>query len=368
MTLTAPPEAAALTVHDLVVAFGGVRAVDGVSFDVRPGEVIGLLGPNGSGKTTLLNAISGQLRPTGGLVALDGRDLVDWMPEDRARLGLVRSFQDARLFPELTVEDVLLVAEDARTPSGTLSTALQLPHARRREAEKRRAVAESLSAFGLMQFRHHRISQLSTGTRRVVDLAAIAAARPRLLLLDEPTAGIAQREAEAFGPLLRRLHELTGATIILVEHDVPLAASLCDRLVVLEAGKCVSIGPTQEVLRDPAAIEAYLGAPPEALQRTGRGPVRRAAAVVNAPVQAARKAGVVLARKSDQALGRAKRFGPWPMVVLALVLATAPAELGSITASLDPLEKHFGVGDFAFGALPFAMSFVGIFWRFIVGR
>src|SRR3954447_7814002 len=287
MTLTAPPEAAALTVHDLVVAFGGVRAVDGVSFDVRPGEVIGLLGPNGSGKTSLLNAISGQLRPTGGLVALDGRDLVDWMPEDRARLGLVRSFQDARLFPELTVEDVLLVAEDARTPSGTLSTALQLPHARRRESDKRRAVAESLSAFGLMQFRHHRISQLSTGTRRVVDLAAIAAARPRLLLLDEPTAGIAQREAEAFGPLLRRLHELTAATIILVEHDVPLAASLCDRLVVLEAGRVVSLrpthdvlrdppaleakprGPPDDVLRDPAAIEAYLGAPPEALERSG---------------------------------------------------------------------------------------------------
>src|SRR4051794_28504305 len=105
MTLTAPPAAASLSIADLVIAFGGVRAVDGVSFDVRPGEVLGLLGPNGSGKTTLLNAISGQLRPTEGTVALDGMDLIDWMPEDRARLGLVRSFQDARLFPELTVED-----------------------------------------------------------------------------------------------------------------------------------------------------------------------------------------------------------------------------------------------------------------------
>jgi ABC-type branched-subunit amino acid transport system ATPase component/MFS family permease len=368
MTLTAPASAALLQIRDLVVAFGGVRAVDGVSFDVRPGEVIGLLGPNGSGKTTLLNAVSGQLRPTDGVVSLDGLDLIDWMPEDRARLGLVRSFQDARLFPELTVEDVLLVAEDARAPSGTLSTALQLPYARRRESDKRRAVAESLSAFGLMQFRHHRISQLSTGTRRVVDLAVIAAAKPRLLLLDEPTSGIAQREAEAFGPLLKRLHEITGATIVLVEHDVPLAAELCDRLVVLEAGKLVSIGPTQQVLRDPAAIEAYLGAPPAALQRSGRAPVRRVAAAITAPVEAARKVGVVLAQKSDKALGRAVRYGIGPMLVLALVLSTAPAEQGSITAALDPLEKHFHVGDFAFGALPFAMSFVGIFWRFLVGR
>jgi ABC-type branched-subunit amino acid transport system ATPase component/MFS family permease len=368
MTLTAPPAAASLSISDLVVAFGGVRAVDKVSFDVRPGEVLGLLGPNGSGKTTLLNAISGQLRPTEGTVALDGMDLIDWMPEDRARLGLVRSFQDARLFPELTVEDVLMVAEDARAPSGTLSTALQLPHARRRESDKRRAVDESLSAFGLQQFRHHRISQLSTGTRRVVDLAVIAAAKPRLLMLDEPTAGIAQREAEAFGPLLKKLQQVTGATIIIVEHDVPLAAALCDRLVVLEAGKVVSIGPTQQVLRDPAAIEAYLGAPPEALARSGRATVRRAAAVVTAPVQTARKVGVVLAQKSDQALGRAKRYGWGPILVLALVMATAPAEQGSITVGLDDLEKHFGVGDLAFGALPFAMSFVGIFWRFLVGR
>ncbi len=367
MTATAGVRAAALEVRDLAVAFGGVRAVDGVSFSVRPGEVLGLLGPNGSGKTTLLNAISGQLRPTAGGVALDGMDLVDWLPEDRARLGLVRSFQDARLFPELTVEDVLLVAEDARAPSGTLSTALQLPHARRRESDKREAVDASLSAFGLQQFRHHRVSQLSTGTRRVVDLAVIAAARPRLLLLDEPTAGIAQREAEAFGPLLKRLQQLTGATIIIVEHDVPLAASLCDRLVVLEAGKLVSIGPTQQVLRDPAAIEAYLGAPPEALARSGRVAVRRAAAVATAPVHAAKRVGVVLAKKSDQALGRAKRYGPWPMVALALVLATAPAEQGSITAGLDSIEKHFHVGDFAMGVLPFAMSFAGIFWRFVVG-
>ncbi|MFL6238840.1 MAG: MFS transporter [Actinomycetes bacterium] len=363
--------AARLDLRDVVVAFGGVRAVDGVTFAVEPGEVIGLLGPNGSGKTTLLNAISGQLQPTSGHVVLDDRDLADWFPEDRALLGVVRSFQDARLFPELTVEDVLLVAEDARRPSGTLSTALQLPNARRREAEKRAAVADSLANFGLLPYRRHRISELSTGTRRVVDLACIAASGPRLLLLDEPTAGIAQREAEAFGPLLRRLQQVTQATIVLVEHDVPLAADLCDRLVVLEAGKVVSIGPTQQVLSDPAAIEAYLGAPPEALERSGRKTQTRRdrgdkPSIREAAVAAAVKARAAAAETKQRI--RARRYGWWPIIVLALVMATAPAEQGSITVGLDDLEKHFHVGDFAFGALPFAMSFVGIFWRFLVGR
>jgi ABC-type branched-subunit amino acid transport system ATPase component len=258
-----------LEVTGLVVDFGGVHALGGVDIVARPGEVVGLLGPNGSGKTTLLNTVSGQIRPTAGRVCLDGLDLVDWLPEDRARLGVVRSFQDARLFPELTVEDALLVAEDARRPTNAILSALRWPPSRRAEAAKHQRVHDSLSAFGLVPFRHHRVSQLSTGTRRVVDLAAIAAAGPRLLLLDEPTAGIAQREAEAFEPLLRRLRELTGATVVIVEHDVPLAAALCDRLVVLEAGCVVSHGPTLEVLADPAAIEAYLGAPPEAIERSG---------------------------------------------------------------------------------------------------
>ena len=261
--------AAALELRDLVVAFGGVRAVDGVSCSIEPGEIVGFIGPNGSGKTTLLDAISGQLLPTSGHVLLDGEDLVDHLPEDRAELGVVRSFQDARLFPDLTVEDTLLVAEDARRPVGILSTTFGLPFARKAEAGKRATVASLLTDLGLTQFRHRPISELSTGTRRIVDLASIIAAQPRLLLLDEPTSGIAQREAEAFGPLLRKLHELTGATIAIVEHDVPLVVGLADRLVVMETGQVVSAGPVQQVLQDSAAIEAYLGASQEALARSG---------------------------------------------------------------------------------------------------
>jgi ABC-type branched-subunit amino acid transport system ATPase component len=263
---------ARLELRDVTVRFGGVCAVDGVRLQVEPGELVGLIGPNGSGKTTLLDTISGQLRPSEGSVALDGEDLVDHLPENRADLGLVRSFQDCRLFPELTVTEVLLVALDARRPVGTFATTLQLPWARRAEREKRAAVEAVTDAFGLTRFAQHRTSELSTGTRRVVDLATIVLARPRLLLLDEPTAGIAQREAEAFVPLLRRLHEVTGSTIVLVEHDVPLVFALCHRIVVMETGRIVSSGSPAQVREDPAAIAAYLGASREALARSGLAP------------------------------------------------------------------------------------------------
>jgi ABC-type branched-subunit amino acid transport system ATPase component len=271
--MTAPAAAgsrpARLDLRGLVVRFGGLQAVAGVTLTVDPGSITGILGANGSGKTTLLDAISGLVRPSAGTVHFDGENLIDYFPEDRAALGLVRSFQECRLYPELTVEDALLVAEDARGRVPVLASTFRLPAARRAEGSKRRRVGDLMASFGLEPFRHRRIDQLSTGTRRVVDLASIVSARPRLLLLDEPTAGIAQREAEALGPLLEALHRETGATIVMVEHDVPMTVALCDRLVVMEAGRVVSHGPTRAVLSDPAAVEAYLGASEEALARSG---------------------------------------------------------------------------------------------------
>ena len=253
-----PVGAARLELRDLRVTFGGVHALDGVSLDLEPGTITGLVGPNGSGKTTMLDAVSGTV-PFGGTIRLDEDDLADFSPEERARLGVVRSFQDCALYPELTVEDALLLTEDARHQVDVLSTTLQLPWARRAERDKRAAVDRVISSFRLEGFRHHLTSRLSTGTRRVVDLASIMLARPRLLLLDEPTAGIAQREAEAFVPLLRRLHELSGATILLVEHDVPLVFELCSTVVVMQSGAVVCAGDPDTVRRDPAALEAYLG-------------------------------------------------------------------------------------------------------------
>jgi ABC-type branched-subunit amino acid transport system ATPase component len=164
---------------------------------------------------------------------------------------------------------VLLLTQDARHPVGVLSSTLQAPWARRSERSKRAALDQVLGSFGLDRFRRHRIAHLSTGTRRVVDLASIVLARPRLLLLDEPTAGIAQREAEAFVPLLRRLHELADTTIVLVEHDVPLVFELCDKVVMMETGMVVSSGTPDQVRRDPRALAAYLGASDEALAVSG---------------------------------------------------------------------------------------------------
>ncbi len=258
-----------LSVEGLSVQFGGVHAVDGVTFDAPPGAIVGLIGANGSGKTTTLDVISGLVTPQAGRVHLDGVDLAEYLPEERLAVGMVRSFQDCRLFPELTVLDVLLLSEDARQEVAVLPTTLRLPWARRAERRKLEAVDQIIAAFGLERFRHHRTAELSTGTRRVVDLASIVLARPRLLLLDEPTAGIAQREAEAFIPLLRRLHQVADTTIVLVEHDVPLVFALCSTVVVMELGHVVAAGAPEVIRADPKALAAYLGASDEALLASG---------------------------------------------------------------------------------------------------
>lgn len=272
--MTAAPGAPArppaqLDVEDVSVRFGGVHALSGVSFTAEAGAIVGLIGANGSGKTTTLDVISGLVKPQAGRVRLDGTDLGEYLPEERLGVGLVRSFQDCRLYPELSVLDVLLLSEDARHEVAVLSTTLRLPWARRAERRKLEAVDQVIAAFGLERFRHHRTAELSTGTRRVVDLASIVLARPRLLLLDEPTAGIAQREAEAFVPLLRRIHEVADTTIVLVEHDVPLVFELCSTVIVMELGQVVVAGPPDQVRADPAALAAYLGASDEALMASG---------------------------------------------------------------------------------------------------
>ena len=258
-----------LSVQGVAVRFGGVHALNGVTFSAEPGAIVGLIGANGSGKTTTLDVISGLVRPQAGTVRLDGVDLVEYLPEERLGVGMVRSFQDCRLYPELTVLDVLLLSEDARHEVAVLSTTLRLPWARRAERRKLEAVEQVIAAFGLERFRQHRTAELSTGTRRVVDLASMVLARPRLLLLDEPTAGIAQREAEAFIPLLRRLHQVADTTIVLVEHDVPLVFELCSTVIVMELGRVVAVGPPEQVRADPKALAAYLGASDEALMASG---------------------------------------------------------------------------------------------------
>jgi branched-chain amino acid transport system ATP-binding protein len=268
-----PADVLALDVREVSVAFGGIRAVDEVSFSVAPGEVVGLIGPNGAGKTTLLDLISGFARSESGRVVLGGVDVSGARPERRALLGLGRSFQDSKLFPSLTVEETLLVALerwlDVKDP---LNAALRLPPFVESEAIARHRVDELIDLLGLGSFRTKFIGELSTGSRRVVDLGCVLAHEPQVVLLDEPSSGIAQREAEALGPLLGRIRDALDASLVVIEHDMSLIASVSDRLVALDQGRVVTIGTPDEVLAHPEVVESYLGSDRAAIGRSGPAP------------------------------------------------------------------------------------------------
>ncbi|MGI8711022.1 MAG: MFS transporter [Acidimicrobiales bacterium] len=263
----------ALAVDGVSVAFGGIRAVDDVSFTVAQGEVVGIIGPNGAGKTTLLDVVSGYLRPASGRVHLGDQDVTGLAPHQRAHLGFGRSFQDSRLFPSLTVEETLLVALerwlDVRDP---LNAALRLPAHVTSEAAARHRVAELIELLGLDSFRTKFVGELSTGSRRVVDLGCVLAHGPSLVLLDEPSSGIAQREAEALGPLLVRIRDALDASLVVIEHDMALISSISDRLVALDQGRVVTSGKPADVLAHPAVVESYLGGEGVTLTRSAPAP------------------------------------------------------------------------------------------------
>lgn len=263
-------EPMAMSVEGLVRSFGGIRAVSEVSFDIAPREIVGIIGPNGAGKTTLFDLISGFTPSESGRVFLGGREITEAMPAERAAAGLGRSFQDARLFPELTVHETLAVATERFVKSRSmLAAALRLPQMFDSEQKVALRVDELLELMGLTQYRHSFIRELSTGTRRVVDLACQVAHRPTVILLDEPSSGIAQREVEALAPVLLRLRNEMGASLIVIEHDMPLISSISDRLIALDQGVVVTIGSPSEVLENPEVVESYLGTSAVAISRSG---------------------------------------------------------------------------------------------------
>jgi ABC-type branched-subunit amino acid transport system ATPase component/ABC-type branched-subunit amino acid transport system permease subunit len=257
-----------LVTSDVSVAFGGVRANDEVSMEVRNGEIVGLIGTNGAGKSTLMNAIGGFV-PATGTVELLGSDVSHASVAARARKGLGRTFQTATLFPELTVRETVQVALEARGRSGLLSVALFSPRAHSRERAKRTDAAELIDFLGLGRYADKSVSELSTGTRRIVELAALLALDARVLCLDEPTAGVAQREAEAMGPLLVEIRQHLVASMIVIEHDMPLVMGMSDRVYCLERGKVIAEGDPDSVRRDPAVISSYLGTNEQTIARSG---------------------------------------------------------------------------------------------------
>ena len=252
-----------LEVRGLTRSFGDLVAVDDVSFRVDAGETLGLIGPNGAGKTTLFELISGYLRPHAGTVLFKGEDVTRLTPENRSRRGLVRSFQNAPLFPTMTPRDIIFLANQRAYQHGFVVGGS------RTERDLEDHTTETLAMFGLSSLADQPVSVLSTGTRRLVELAANVALHPRLLLMDEPSAGIAQAETEALGAAIEQVREVYGLTLVVIEHDMPLLASVCDRLIALEVGGVIAEGSPAEVQADPAVVQSYLGGDPTAIARSG---------------------------------------------------------------------------------------------------
>ena len=262
----------ALEVDGIAVRFGGVRAVDGVSFEVRERQILGIIGPNGAGKTTVFDLVSGYLSPNDGKVRLWGEDVTAMPPEARATLGLGRSFQDARLFPSMTVRQTIAVALERhilhRDP---IATALMSGAVRWAEKLVDAEVDRLIELMRLQAFADKFVGELSTGTRRMVDLACVLAHDPKVLLLDEPSSGIAQRETEGLGPALLDIRDQTGAALVVIEHDMPLITSISDELLALELGAVVARGAPDDVINDPRVIEGYLGGSEDVILRSGSG-------------------------------------------------------------------------------------------------
>jgi branched-chain amino acid transport system ATP-binding protein len=249
-----------LEVQALRKAFGGRPVLDGVDLTLRDGEILGIIGPNGAGKTTLFDLLSGFTAPDAGSIVLGGEDITLWRPDRRARAGLVRRFQDARLFPTLTVAETIAVSFERQLELRTmLLQGLDLPAARRAEQRLRSQVDQLVDVLHLQAFRDKFVSDLSTGSRRLVDLACTIAAGPRVLLLDEPSAGVAQREAEEMGPLLQRVRHHTGCSMLVIEHDMALLAAVADEMVALHLGHVLLRGRPADVLGDARVVDAYLG-------------------------------------------------------------------------------------------------------------
>lgn len=250
---------ALLSVSDLAVSFGGVRAVAGVSFDVEAGEIFTLIGPNGAGKTTVFNLISRIYSPSAGRMAFDGVDLTKTPPYRIAALGVARTFQNIELFENATVLDNLLIGHHAHGRSSLIGDLIFSPATRRSLREAREAAEEALELLRLQRYRHAGVGGLPYGVRKVVELARALCARPKLLLLDEPSSGLNAGETDAMAEWILQIRDRLAVTILVVEHDMSLVSRVSDRVAALNQGAVLALGTAAEVRDDPRVIEAYLG-------------------------------------------------------------------------------------------------------------
>jgi len=261
---TTPPKPLAvpepfLAVRDVSINFGGIVALDNVSVELDRGQILGLIGPNGAGKTTLFNCLTRLYTPSRGVIEFVGQNILNKTADQIAGLGIARTFQNLALFQSMSVLDNVRIGGHSRSQSDFLSDALHLPWVRREEKSLERSALELIHYLELDDVAHHRVADLPFGTQKRIELARALAARPKLLLLDEPAAGLNHREIGNLGRLIRRICDERNVTVLLVEHHVNLVMSISDRVVALDFGRKIAEGTPDEVRNDREVIRAYLG-------------------------------------------------------------------------------------------------------------
>jgi branched-chain amino acid transport system ATP-binding protein len=248
-----------LSISNLSISFGGVKAVDGVSFDVEEGEVFTIVGPNGAGKSTIFNMISRIYNPTGGKITFQGQDITSLRSNDIAPLGIARTFQNIELFEHSSVLDNLLVGQHSKRQNHWLSDVFFLPNARKQEREMRRIAEEVINFLDLQPYREKLIAGLPYGVRKVVEIARGLASRPKLILLDEPASGLSVEETQDMAYWIEDMQKDLGITILMVEHDMGLVNQVSDRVLAIADGRMLAFGTPSEVQNHPDVITAYLG-------------------------------------------------------------------------------------------------------------
>lgn len=248
-----------LRVEGIELRFGGVVAVNNVSFTIKPGEVLGIVGPNGAGKTSLLNVVSGFYKPSKGRIIFKERDITRLSPIDRVRLGIARTFQHSELFNSMTVLENIMAGLEPWRRYSVVSAAIWSRRTRQWEEWARARAEQVIDLLDLHPYRYHVVGSLPPGVQKRVDLARALAQDPELILMDEPMAGLSREEKEDVARAIVEINETRGTSFVLVEHDLEVVMDLCDRVIVMDYGRVIAEGPPRVVARDPRVIEAYMG-------------------------------------------------------------------------------------------------------------